>query len=646
MEVTTRYSSASTPTLSPDTLTGRASSANAAPAQAKVFPESDATHQFATKPNDQSVKWDTRVPAPSGPTAGKSPPNDNDTVTKDAPGGTLGACAKSAFRECRGGEALEAHASSYVQFDQFDHKETSGNDGRGTCEGIVREALRRIDRNYGGKKSDLRSAVLGMRRKMNGGRADQTNIYGRIQAFERQPGSLALRNYRESSDADLNPYGRTSHADAVDGLTDSLSFMRRGGLAYISMGIRRADAMGRETSGHVLLLQHLPPADARAGSPDRYTLFDPNNGAFTYESPEQMQSALRDYMESAYTEDGNIATPKTIQFFTPPSSRDWGTLATTTSVAGSVNGNTLEPTALMHHRYNESDRSRPKADNRDANADETSMREKRGGVLGTCVKSEFREYGGGEALKQGASSYLKFDQNDNEETRGDEGRGTCNGLVLEAMRRIDRSVGGATTDLPSAVGDMRSAIYGSRAAADRRDVLSRIDSYQTNPGNLAFSNYRSGIRVGWNPRSSLETPEQRIDRLIRTIDNNPGMPPGGLAYLGIHINGASTASVNYGHAMLMQRLPDAPNGSERYAIFDPNNGAFTYDSLQATEAALRGYMNSAFNHDGLSAVPDTLQFFAYPSRSTVSSVRPETGVEPPPPAPAPNLLAQCEKVDL
>ena len=156
------------------------------------------------------------------------------------------------------------------------------------------------------------------------------------------------------------------------------------------------------------------------------------------------------------------------------------------------------------------------------------------------------------------------------------------------MRRIDRSVGGATTDLPSAVGDMRSAIYGSRAAADRRDVLSRIDSYQTNPGNLAFSNYRSGIRVGWNPRSSLETSEQRIDRLIRTIDNNPGMPPGGLAYLGIHINGASTASVNYGHAMLMQRLPDARNGSERYAIFDPNNGAFTYDSLQATVSSPTG----------------------------------------------------------
>ncbi|MFM0161289.1 hypothetical protein [Paraburkholderia sediminicola] len=645
MEVTTRYSSASTPTMSPDTLTGRASSANAAPAQAKVFPESDVAHRFATKPNDQSVKWDSRVPAPSRAIAGKSPPNDNDTVSREAPGGTLDACAKSAFRECRGGEALEAHASSYVQFDQFDHKETSGDDGRGTCEGIVREALRRSDRNYGGQKSDLRSAVLDMRGEMNGGRADQTNIYGRIQAFEREPGSLALRNYRESSDADLNPYGRTSHADAVDGLTDSLSFMRRGGVAYISVGIRRADAMGPETSGHVLLLQHLPPADARVGSPDRYTLFDPNNGVFTYESPEQMQSALRDYMESAYTEDGNIATPKTIQFFTPPSSRDWGSFAPTTSVEGSVNGNTLEPTALMHHRYNGSDRSQPEADNRDANADEISMRDKRGGVLGTCANSEFRECRGGQALKESAGSYVAFDQNNRKETRGDDGRGTCEGIVREAMRRIDRSYSARSAiNLMDAVSSMENDMRTSRSARES-GIYDNIDVFQHNRNMLALGIYAQSRDLNFSANDS----SSREDRLNSLMDGLNAMPPGGLAFVGVHTQTAGAASpVDNRHVILIQRHHDvtAPDGTppaHRYIIFDPNNGAFDYETPDRMNAALRNYMDTAFTAIGNTVTPDRAIFYS-PRRSARAGNRsiqlPATIVPPSLQLPEPPVLMQ------
>lgn len=604
MEVSTRYSSASARTMAQDTLADQASAANARPAQPKIFPETKVAGQFATKPNDRISKRD-----PGSPYGGAGSAHPNDTHAGEEQGGALGACAKSAFRECRGGEALEAHSSSYVQFDQFDHRETAGNNGRGTCEGIIREALHRIDRNYGGETSDLRSAVINMRGEMNSGRSDRTGIYGRIKAFESQPRSLALSNYRESSDADLNPHGRTSREDAIDGLTDSLSFMRRGGLAYISVGIRRADAMGSQTSGHALLLQHLPPVNGSTDSPDRYTIFDPNNGAFTYDSLDQMQSSLRDYMKSAYTEDGNIATPSTVQFFTPPDSPSWGVLPPTTSVPGRVGINTLEPTEVMHHRYTGSDRSQPKTDNPDTH--ETSVIEKRGGVLGPCTKSEFRECRGGEALKESSASYVAFDQNDRRETRGDDGRGTCEGIVREAMRRIDRSYSArAAISLSEAVSSMDNDMRTSGRARES-GIYDHIDVYQHNRNVLALRIYEQSRDLNF----SANGPASRENRLNSLMDGLNAMPPGALAFVGVHIQtrGAASPEGN-GHVILIQRRHDVatPGGTppaHRYIIFDPNNGAFDYATPENMNAALRNYMDTAYAEIDGTVTPDRAIFY-------------------------------------
>ena len=515
--------------MAPDTLADEAPAANGPRAQPKVFPEALASAQFAAKPNDGLSKGDPEPIGRTPPYVGAGLSHPNDTLPMEEHGGAPDACAKSAFRECRGGEALEANSSSYVQFDQFDHKETAGNDGRGTCDGILREALRRVDRNYGGETSNLRSVVINMRGEMRGemssGRSDRTNIYGRIQAFESKPSSLALSNYRESSDADLNSHGRTSHVDAVDGLVDSVSFMRRGGLAYINAGIRSADATGPETSGHALLLQHLPAADARTGS-DQYTIFDPNNGAFTYDSLDKMQGALRDYMNSAYTEDGNVATPNKIQFFSPPNAPNWGSLSPTTSVPGSVDANSLEPTELEHHRYRRSDRSQAKADNQYPNVDEAAaaMREKRGGVLGSCAHSPFRECRGGEALKDGAGRIVLFDQNNRRETRGDAGRGTCEGIVREAMRRIDRSYAARSAiDLTQAVTSMRSDMRTSSTARES-GIFDNIDTYQRNRNVLALRMYEQSRDLNFSAHGQ-SSPEDRRNSLIDGLNS---MPPGGL----------------------------------------------------------------------------------------------------------------------
>lgn len=608
MEVSNQYSSASARTSAPDTPADRISAENAQPAQPKVFPEAGVPVRFATNQDDRlpTQKPGPIVKTPSYDRTGS--PHPNDALVSKEHDGAADACAKSAFRECRGGEALEARSSSYVQFDQFDHKETAGSSGRGTCEGIVRETLRRMDRNYRGQSGSLRSTVINMRTEMSSGRADRTNIYGRIQAFQNRPSALTLKNYRQSSDADLNPKGKTLHGEAVEGLMDSLSLLRRGGLAYIGMGIRGADATGPATSGHELLLQHLP-ADGSADPQDRYTIFDPNNGAFTYDSFDKMQSSLRDYMESADSEDRNVATPNTIQFFTPPSSRSWGSLPPTTSLPGRVDSNTLEPVELMHHRYIGSDRSQAKTDNLEDN--ETSARKKRGGVLGSCGKSQFRECRGGEALLGPASSYVSFDQNDRRETRGDNGRGTCEGIVREAMRRIDRSYSvRAAIDLSRTVITMQNDMRTSRTARES-GIYDNIDTYQHNRNALALRVYGQSRDLNFNANG----PSSREDRLNSLMDNLNAMPPGGLAFVGVNIQtGDTDRPGDNAHVILIQRRHDvaAPDGSppaHQYIIFDPNNGAFDYDTPNAMNVALRNYMHTAYREIDSSVTPDRALFY-------------------------------------
>lgn len=315
-----------------------------------------------------------------------------------------------------------------------------------------------------------------------------------------------------------------------------------------------------------------------------------------------------DYMESAYTQDGNIATPNRVLPFHPRNSPDWADLPPTNSLLDTADAAVL------------------------GFADERIIREKRGAVLGKCVSPEFRECRGGDALKEGASSYVRFDQFDKKATRGVEGRGTCDGIVHEAMRRIDQ--GGGLTDLPSAVTHMRSEINGGRATAT--EILDRIRHFQDNPGSLGLRNYAVSSRAGWNP-SGPATQAQRIDDLLHNMGTSPGMPAGGLAYIGISVQRPGEAAQTSGHVLLVQRLfEDARGSASRYAIFDPNNGVFTYDDWQHTETALRGYLDSAYSEDGYSAAPDLVRFYGGSERGTPAAashdhlhVRVDTQLEPP-----------------
>jgi hypothetical protein len=340
METTTQFTSTSLRNMFPEPCVDRTMAANARPARPKIFPEAGIATRSAPMPDDRKL-YATAV----------------QTLSRQKRGGVIGTYGKtSVFRECRGGDALAASSSDYVKFDQFRRRQTRGTDGRGTCEGLAREAMRRIDRSYndGAQATDLRTEINDMRLEMATGRAHRSGLYSRIQAFQDDPASLGLRHLRRSSNVDLNPEGTSTRQETIAGLLESMSDIPRGGLAYIRVGIYREDetGMGVAGSGHVLLVQRLPPLPHGDGhvSPDRYALFDPNNGIFTYENLGHVNTALRAYMDAAYTELGDVAAPNRVFLFSPPTSRDWSSLPRTPAVPTGLPDRAPEPPELYRYQ--------------------------------------------------------------------------------------------------------------------------------------------------------------------------------------------------------------------------------------------------------------------------------------------------------
>ncbi|ASV99306.1 enterotoxin A family protein [Paraburkholderia aromaticivorans] len=273
--------------------------------------------------------------------------------------------------------------------------------------------------------------------------------------------------------------------------------------------------------------------------------------------------------------------------------------------------------------------SQPRLAGTDPAPASTLSRIRRGGVLGTCgAQSEFRECRGGDALKETAESYQRFDQYDRRRTRGASGRGTCDGLVREAMRRIDRSDpldpadGGNTPDLRSAVN--RISIDADSRSAASRDMFDRIDLFQENGSALALRRYAQG-RV--DTFDETQDRAQRIATLMSRIHD--GMQPGDIAHLRFDRLSTRDGSRHGGHAMLLEREADG-----RYTLFDPNNGAFVYRNEEAMTHALTGYLNSAYNERGFGLVPHSIEIHRAPQpRGRVAA--PPQPLVPPAPSPEP-----------
>lgn len=246
-------------------------------------------------------------------------------------------------------------------------------------------------------------------------------------------------------------------------------------------------------------------------------------------------------------------------------------------------------------------------------------------MLGTCgAQSEFRECRGGEELKETAQSYQKFDQNDRRRTRGVNGRGACDGLVREAMSRVDRDPDGTTPDVPAAVGRILTEADSHSAAS--RAMFDRIDRFQDPLTDFRLGGYSQSAGALY---TEMPDRDQRIEALTNRIHES--LQPGDMAHVRLGIVSPVDRGWQGGHAILLQRRARGD-----YAIFDPNNGAFVYRNESDMMHALRGYLDSAFREAGLQAEPDSITIYSRPRpgmrAGAAPTLPPEVAPRPGPPA--------------
>jgi len=227
-------------------------------------------------------------------------------------GGALGKCmasTNSEFRESRGGDLLKIPSSGYIKFDQIDYRRTrNGAEGRGMCEGITLEAIRRIDRN---DAANLMDAVTYMRSDGNLGGNAATEMFDRIDNFQDNRNSPGFRRYERTSPFFFTAQPGQSTDQRSENLLDQLhrDLRGEGDIAVVRLGLRQTGRMESRAAGHALLVSR--DAD------NHYTVFDPNNGAFRYRDEQDMRSALRSYIEGAFAEAGYEVEPESVQFYRP-----------------------------------------------------------------------------------------------------------------------------------------------------------------------------------------------------------------------------------------------------------------------------------------------------------------------------------------
>ncbi len=159
-----------------------------------------------------------------------------DSLARAKRGNALGKCALgSPFRECRGGDALQMPSSSYEPFDQNDYRRLRSVAERGACEGIVREAIRRIDRDEDGTSLNLASVVRQMRLDGNTGGRAASDMFERIGAFQDNSMTLGLRRYRAGKLVLFK--GRAPREENIRGMVENISR---------AFGMRRDRRVGME----------------------------------------------------------------------------------------------------------------------------------------------------------------------------------------------------------------------------------------------------------------------------------------------------------------------------------------------------------------------------------------------------------------
>lgn len=145
-----------------------------------------------------------------------------------------------------------------------------------------------------------------------------------------------------------------------------------------------------------------------------------------------------------------------------------------------------------------------------------NSRVERGACQGTPSTDIFRERRGGERLRARATDCVKFDQADYRRKCGYPETGACDGIVLEAMRRVDRGAQLPERTLFSAVQNMRLDADADSNSFAHRDFCEHVEKFQTNAHRLGFSHYTplvpNNLRARYAATSAGCAPYAKISR--------------------------------------------------------------------------------------------------------------------------------------
>ncbi|WP_233863741.1 anthrax toxin-like adenylyl cyclase domain-containing protein [Paraburkholderia adhaesiva] len=204
----------------------------------------------------------------------------------------------------------------------------------------------------------------------------------------------------------------------------------------------------------------------------------------------------------------------------------------------------------------------------------------------------FRANRGGDALKTTALSYKKFDQDNYSAFKPSNPDGVCQGLSLEAIKRIDRG-SASGQDLSSAVLDIRRGL--GKHGPERKALMVSIVGQQWNPKLTAFQN------LNQQPTKRYDADRQMS---INALENDiRGMAPGDVALLRTKIRGKHGEMLDTGHMLVVQRTKD-----QQYQLFDSNNGVFKYGNEDTLSKGLEPYFDTAYSDKGVMA-PDSFTLY-------------------------------------
>jgi len=481
-------------------------------------------------------------------------------------GGSLGKCGEhSPFRECRGGEALQATSWSFDPFDQYSYAGERGIDHNGACEGWIREAMQRIDRQRDGAPLSLSAAVRAIRTDATQRRSGLAGLlFGRVGTFQQNPRALGLQRYRLQA---VDRFGALETADnrldaMVAGLRDRL---RHNDLAFVRLSVVTAETH-EGPHGHALAV--------RRAAPDEYEIFDPNNGAFRYLGWQRTEAALRRYVEEAFNEPEPLLAviPDSVQYFTPSGT---GLLGLAMHAEPALPGPPVTalsqsvPTLDEFYRLGAEESNGLSRDALAAAAGATQAPADTAQGLAFYVLRDIARHRAVDLL--GATENVRSALSDR----------VHRAASIDELRDLQQqNLHGLVADLPNWT--RRPGAYGIGRAAQLQEDLRRhfSSSLDGEDGNMAYRNDFAEIRLAFG--SVPGTCEEACP-----AEHAP----------------------QAGHSILVQRLGRSDNyATDGYELYDPDMGVFRYANFGELSLAVHGLFSRGYQDWGGVRSADTLYF--------------------------------------